>query len=390
MSLVSPGDHVLLLRGLYGGTHSFLMSEFSKWGIEFDFVSGDVDDFAAKCRNTTKLAFVESPTNPCLDILDLRGVAEFASSRGIVTIIDNTFASPINQNPLEFGFDLVVHSGTKYLGGHSDLSCGAVVGRSELVDPIRDLGRKYGGTLNPLVCHLLERSIKTLDVRVQRQNENALALADFLESHKAVEKVLYPGLSSHSRHELAATQMRGFGGMLSFELREDIALGDFLTHLKLITPAMSLGGVESTISVPVFTSHKEMSADDRRQCGVTPNLMRFSTGIENKQDLIADLTQAFAHCLQAAATGDCMKTYIMDSFTDLPFHGNPAGVCLVEEEPADNIKLLIAQELGLSETAFVQPMQSSARYQICYFSRATGQVKTEVDPIVGSRRQHAD
>lgn len=292
MSLVSPGDHVLLLRGLYGGTHSFLVTELKKWGVDFDFASTDIEDFRSKLRDNTVLAFVESPTNPCLDILDLQAMSALGREAGVVTAIDNTFASPINQNPIDLGFDLVLHSGTKYLGGHSDLSCGAVVGRADVIARVRALALKYGGTLNPIVCHLLERSIKTLDVRVKRQNENALAVADFLESHAAVARVLYPGLTSHAGHELAAEQMRGFGGMMSFELLSSSVVRRFLESLTLVTPAMSLGGVESIMSVPVFTSHKDMSEQERLECGVRPNLIRFSVGIEDKDDLIADLGQA--------------------------------------------------------------------------------------------------
>lgn len=292
MSLVKPGDHVLLLNGLYGGTHSFLVEEFAKWGIEYDFVVADPDQFAKKCRSNTVLAYVESPTNPCLDILDLKAVAAFARERNILTAIDNTFASPVNQNPIDFGIDLVVHSGTKYLGGHSDLSCGAVVGPTDLMKRVQSQARNYGGTLNPIVCNMLERSIKTLHIRVERQTENATAVAEFLESHSAVSRVLYPGLKSHAHYELAASQMRGSGGMMSFELDSSIPIRDFLSNLEVITPAMSLGGVESTMTVPVFTSHKYMSEEDRIACGVTPSLIRFSVGIEDSNDLIFDLNRA--------------------------------------------------------------------------------------------------
>ena len=194
LSLVKPGDHLLMLRGLYGGTHSFLVSELTKWGVDFDFAA-NIDEFAAKCRPNTVLAYIESPTNPCLDILDLRAMVQFARDAGVLTVIDNTFASPINQNPIDFGIDLVVHSGTKYLGGHSDLTSGAVVGSRNLLDRVAEQARKFGGALNPQDCHLLERSLKTLDVRVTRQNENGMAVATFLQSHHAVTRILYPGLS---------------------------------------------------------------------------------------------------------------------------------------------------------------------------------------------------
>lgn len=292
MSLVKPGDHVLLMQELYGGSHAFLIHEFTKLGIEFDFVAGGVDEFRAKRRDNTVLAYIETPTNPCLRILDIKAMAEFAQDAGIVTVIDNTFASPINQNPIDHGIDVVVHSGTKYLGGHSDLSSGAVVGPAPVMAKVRAQAKMYGGNLNAISCYLLDRSIKTLDVRMQRQNANAMAVATFLNEHDAITRVLYPGLPSHPGHEIALSQMHGFGAMLSFELNPDIVVRDFLTSLKLITPAMSLGGVESTVTVPVLTSHKEMTPEDREKCGVTPSLIRFSIGVEDSRDLVTDLQQA--------------------------------------------------------------------------------------------------
>ena len=292
LSLIKPGDHVLLLKGLYGGSHAFVTHEFTKWGIEFDFVDCSVEEFRAKRRENTVLAYVESPTNPCMGILDLRELGNVARELGFLTIVDNTFATPINQNPIDLGMNLVVHSATKYLGGHSDLSAGVVVGDIELIDKVRVHARRYGGNLNAQSCHLLERSIKTLDVRVQRQNENAMAVARFLDRHPSVQRVLYPGRESHPGHEAAGRQMRGFGGMMSFELKGDIPVRDFLTRLKLITPAMSLGGVESTVTVPVYTSHKAMSAEGQREAGVTPGLIRISIGIEAAADLVSDLEQA--------------------------------------------------------------------------------------------------
>ena len=292
MSLVSPGDHVLLMRELYGGSHAFLIHEFTKLGIEFDFVSGGVDEFHEKKRDNTTLVYIETPTNPCLRILDIKALADFARDAGATTVIDNTFASPINQNPIDHGIDVIVHSGTKYLGGHSDLSSGAVVGPTAIMGKVRQQAKMYGGNLNAISCHLLDRSLKTLDVRVQRQNQNAMTVAQFLDGQDAIARVLYPGLPAHPGHEVAARQMTGFGGMLSFELNADVPVREFLLNLKLITPAMSLGGVESTVTVPMLTSHKEMTAEDREKCGVTPSLIRFSVGVESADDLIADLQQA--------------------------------------------------------------------------------------------------
>lgn len=294
MPFVKPGDHVILLRGLYGGTHSFVTNEFAKWGIEYDFASADLGEFESLIRPTTRLIYVETPTNPCLEILDLQSLVSLAKSKNILTVIDNTFATPINQNPIKLGIDLVIHSGTKYLGGHSDLSCGAVVGKSQLVSKVLANARNYGGTLNPASCHLLERSLQTLDVRMQRQNSNALAVSQYLEAHERIDKVLYPGLPSHPQHQLAAKQMSGFGGMIAFELANGFCVIDFLRALKLATPAMSLGGVETTLTIPALTSHKLMPEADRQACGVTENMVRFSTGIESAQDLIEDLEQALA------------------------------------------------------------------------------------------------
>ena len=295
MSIVAPGDHVLLLQELYGGTHKFLINEFTKFGIEFDFVDGGVEEFRGKLRDNTKVVYVESPTNPCHRILDLKALAAFAQEAGIVSVIDNTFASPINQNPIDFGIDVVVHSATKYLGGHSDLSCGCVLGKKEFIEKFGSQARLYGGNLNAIDCYLLERSIKTLDVRIQRQNAGAMTIAEFLCEQPAVSRVLYPGLPAHPGHEIAAAQMHGFGGMVSFELAEPNLVTNFLTSLNVITPAMSLGGVESTVTVPALTSHLAMTPEDRENCGVTPGLIRFSVGIEAAADLKADLAQALEH-----------------------------------------------------------------------------------------------
>ena len=294
MPFVKPGDHVILLRDLYGGTHSFVTREFAKWGIEYDFASSDLNEFETLIRPTTRLIYVETPTNPCLGILDLKSLATLTKSKDILTVIDNTFATPINQNPIKLGIDLVIHSGTKYLGGHSDLSCGAVVGESRHMDAVLANARNYGGTLNPASCHLLERSLQTLDVRVQRQNSNALAVAQFLEASEQIGNVLYPGLPSHPQHQMAARQMSGFGGMIAFELADGLDVTNFLRALRVATPAMSLGGVETTLTIPALTSHKLMPEADRQSCGVTENMVRFSTGIESAQDLIEYLEQALA------------------------------------------------------------------------------------------------
>jgi cystathionine beta-lyase len=230
-----------------------------------------------------------------MDIIDIRKVAAFARLKGIITIIDNTFASPVNQTPIDLGVDIVVHSGTKYLGGHSDLCCGVVVASKQNTEHIRAMARHLGGSLNAVSCYLLERSLKTLILRVHRQTQNAARISEFLSGHKYVLKVNYPGLPCFKGHEIAKSQMTGFGGMLSFELDESrVIITDFLRRLKLIRPAVSLGGVESIICAPARTSHARMSAEERVRVGIKDSLLRLSTGIEHADDLIADLSQALA------------------------------------------------------------------------------------------------
>ncbi len=292
LSLLKPGDHVLIQRGLYGGTHAFLLHEFAQWNIAYEFISTDLDEFRGKVRPNTRFVLVESPTICRYLEACYPGFIEIARETGVITIIDNTLASPIHQNPIEYGFDLVLHSGTKYLGGHSDLSAGAVVGSAERIDTIRKGAARYGGMLDPLACHWLDRSLKTLDVRVQRQTENAQAIAEFLEGHEHACGVRYPGLPSHPGHTLAASQMRGFGGMIAFEIAPDRSPRALLEAFQLITPALSFGGVETTISIPALSANKEMSEADRQACGVTSHLFRFSVGIEKIDDLIGDLDRA--------------------------------------------------------------------------------------------------
>jgi cystathionine beta-lyase len=247
LAFAHAGDHVVLLDALYGGTHAFATDTFDRLGISYAFAATDADSIAEALRPETKVMVLESPTNPLLGVLDIRRVADIARSRNITTIMDNTFATPINQNPLALGMDVVVNSGTKYLGGHSDLCCGVAVASVEKAEAIRSLACHLGGSLNAITCYLLERSLKTLALRVERQSHNAGTIAEFLASHKAVGRVNYPGLPGFKGHEIAKTQMKGFGGMLSFELDEALAPAFFLRSLRLITPALSLGGVETLI-----------------------------------------------------------------------------------------------------------------------------------------------
>ena len=293
LSLVGAGDHVILQDELYGGTYALVTHQFERLGIRYSFVPKSVDAIEEAITAETKLILIETPTNPLLGIIDIEQVAELASKRSITTMIDNTFASPINQNPLRYGIDIVVHSGTKYIGGHSDICCGAVLTRKEIVEPIRLTAMDLGGSLNATTCALVERSLKTLHLRVTRQSENALAIASRLHEHDKIERVFYPGLPSHPDHRIAATQMSGFGGMVSFNLADSAGLSlDFLRRLELIVPALSLGGIESTICAPAQTSHKKMSQEARERIGVTDRLLRLSVGIEHHDDLLDDLFQA--------------------------------------------------------------------------------------------------
>jgi cystathionine beta-lyase len=292
--LLKKGDHVVFTEGLYGGTHALIVTELERFGISHSFAATGVASLEAAVRDNTRLIYVESPSKPLLSIVDLAAVAEMAKKRGILTAIDSTFASPILQNPLDHGFDLVMHSGTKYLGGHSDLCCGTVNGPARLIDRIRDHSVAHGGCLNAQDCHLLERSLKTLELRVTRQSDNAMAIAGELSRHKAIRKVFYPGLKHHPGHQIAARQMSGFGGMLSFELQDGIDPLAYLRRLELVKCAVSLGGVETTICQPVATSHQKVPQVERLRLGITPHLLRLSTGIEDAEDIAADLLQALA------------------------------------------------------------------------------------------------
>jgi cystathionine beta-lyase/cystathionine gamma-synthase len=295
MAVVKAGEHVIFQADLYGGTQYMIRTELIPQGIDCTLVDGsDVRNFEAAIRPNTKAIYIETPSNPLLKIVDIAGVAALAKASGLVTMIDNTFASPINQNPITFGIDLVLHSGAKYLGGHSDILFGVAVGSAEWIARLHAKSLVYGGNLNGDTCALIDRSLKTLAVRVQRHNENALAVAQFMEDLPMVRKVYYPGLPSNEGFALAQKQMHGFGGMLSFELRinhlSDIDL--FLDTLKIITPAVSLGGVESLITSPRLTSHANVPLEEREKMGITDGLLRLSVGIEALEDLKTDLLEA--------------------------------------------------------------------------------------------------
>lgn len=290
--LLDSGDHVVLTEGLYGGTHALIVNELERFGITYSFAVPDSASIEAAIKPETKMIFLESPSNPLLNVIDLAAVAGFAKTRGIITAIDNTFATPILQNPLVHGFDLVMHSGTKYLGGHSDLCCGTVNGSADHIAKIRNHLVNHGGCLNAQDCHLLERSLKTLELRVNRQSSNAAVIAARLDQHENIKAVYYPGLEKHPGHDIATRQMDGYGGMLSFELANHIDPEAYLRRLQLVICAVSLGGVETTICQPVATSHQKVSEKERQRLGITAGLLRLSVGIEDAEDIVADLMQA--------------------------------------------------------------------------------------------------
>jgi cystathionine beta-lyase/cystathionine gamma-synthase len=307
LALVKTGDHIVAQRDIYGGATKFLTQWLPKFGVETTLVdTTDYEQHAKAVRPNTKILYLESPTNPTLRVVDLKKVAALARQHGLITLIDSTFSTPINCRPVEFGIDLVMHSGTKYFAGHSDLICGIVAGRGDLIDTIHATRTTIGCNMDPHAAWLLLRGIRTLAVRVQRQNENALQVAKFLKGHSKVRSVSYPFLEGHPQRALAMEQMRGAGGVLSFEVDgtgEDAC--HFAEALQLFTLAPSLGGVDSLVTIPVITSHSMIRPEERQKMGVTEQMVRLSVGVENVQDLIADLEQAFAvvrgGAMQAAA-----------------------------------------------------------------------------------------
>ena len=294
LSILSSGDHLLAQECLYGGTHDFITKDLETFGISYDFINGnDPDSWKHKLKPNTKALYVESLTNPLLQVADLTAVVEFAKSHGVISLIDNTFPSPVNFRPPEWGFDLSLHSCTKYLNGHSDIVAGAVIGRADLIQKVTHKLNHLGGSLDPHACFLLHRGLKTLAVRVKFQNESTLKIAKFLEENPAINNVNYPGLKSHPMHQRARELFDGFSGMLSFELNGDTQAADrFIQNTTLPISAPSLGGVESLITRPALTSHSGMSPEDRQATGISDTLIRLSVGIEATEDIIEDLDQA--------------------------------------------------------------------------------------------------
>jgi cystathionine beta-lyase/cystathionine gamma-synthase len=291
LGLLKSGDHIVAQRDIYGGVTKFFTQWLPKLGIEVTLVdTNDYEQHVRAIRPNTKMLYLESPTNPVALVIDLKKVAGIAKKHNLISMIDSTFATPINQRPAEYGIDLVMHSGTKYFGGHSDLIAGIVAGRQDLIDQIHETRTTLGGSMDPHAAWLLLRGIKTLAVRVQRQNENALKIAQFLAQHPKVRRVFYPFLEGNPQRALAMEQMSGGGGVLSFEVD---GTGDdarrLAEALRLFTLAASLGGVDSLVTIPVLTSHAMISAEERRKMGVTEQMIRLSVGIESADDLIADV-----------------------------------------------------------------------------------------------------
>lgn len=292
-AFLKQGDHVVIQQVVYGGTYNFIVKEFDKYGIEYSFTESDqLEDFKSLIKPNTKILYIETPSNPLLGITDMIEISKLAKKHDILTMIDNTFASPINQNPYDFGIDIVIHSATKYMGGHSDISAGAIAASKEHIEQIWNTAINFGGNLSDQTVWLLERSLKTLNLRVKAQTINAQKMAEYLDQNTNIDAVYYPGLENHPQYEIAKRQMKGFGAMLSFELKEGIDAMDFQNNLQLIKPSMSLAGLESTTVSPTQTTHALLSEEQRLERGIKDGLIRFSVGIEEPEDLISDIEQA--------------------------------------------------------------------------------------------------
>jgi len=295
LGALKQGDEVISTAQTYGGTYRLMRDEFPDWGIGVKRAQTSLEGIEALVTPRTKVLYVETPTNPTLRLVDLQKAVAFANRHKLISIIDNTFATPLLQRPIDLGFDMVVHSATKYLGGHSDIIAGAAVGSKKWMDRIRHMIIDLGGSMDPEAAFLLIRGMKTLGLRIARQCENAQAVAEFLEKHAKVAKVHYPGLKSHADHALAKRQMKAFGSMLAFDLKGGLpAARKFCDRVRLFLLAASLGGVESLVVLPIYSSHYNMSVEELERVGVTPGTVRVSVGLEDADDLIRDLQQALA------------------------------------------------------------------------------------------------
>jgi cystathionine beta-lyase/cystathionine gamma-synthase len=296
LAVLNPGDHLLSSEWIYGGTRRLFLEEFTRFGIEVSFVNPDRRrEWRSKLRKNTRAIFVETPTNPLMRVLDIKWLAVLAEAEGIALLVDSTFATPINFRPLEHGADVVIHSATKYLNGHSDVIAGAVAGAETVVEEVRERMKLWGQALDPHAAWLVERGLKTLAVRMARHNQTGLEVATWLEQHPKVRRVHYPGLPSHPDHGLGATVLDGFSGMVGLELEGGARAAErCLRALRLFIHAPSLGGVESLISEPRLTSHTGLSAEERAAAGIPDGFLRLSLGLEDPQDLIEDLARGLA------------------------------------------------------------------------------------------------
>ncbi len=294
--LLKSGDHAIVSRNVYGGTYRIAKFVLEEFGIEFDFIdTTDLGAVKSAVKPNTKMLFIESPTNPTMEITDLRAAAKFCKTRKLISVVDSTFATPYLQNPLDFGIDIVLHSATKYLNGHSDMLGGLIVLNDPgMIEKLRFIQKSVGGILSPFEAWMCLRGIKTLAVRMARHDSNAMEVANFLNRQRKVKRVHYPGLISHPQHWLAQKQMRGFGGMISFDIGSLDKAKKFLKAVRLCVLAESLGGVETLISHPATMTHASLPHNERERIGVTDGLIRLSVGIEDVEDIIADLKQALA------------------------------------------------------------------------------------------------
>ena len=297
LAFLNSGDHIIFQNDIYGGTRNLVEAQFIRYGIEYSFTEGiDIDHFEKKIKKNTKAIYIETPSNPLLKIIDIKKVANLAKANNLISFIDNTFATPLIQKPHLLGIDIVIQSATKYFGGHSDICAGAIASSTEHKDIIWNLSKNIGGSLSDYTAWLLERSMKTLSVRFYAQQKNAIQLANYLNGCNSIDKLYYPGLSSHPGHSIAKKQMDGFGAVISFELNKKIDPKLFLKSLNMINPSMSFAGVESTMLSPAETSHYLLTPEDRLSQGITDNLIRFSVGIEDVPDVIDDFEQALNKC----------------------------------------------------------------------------------------------
>ena len=297
LAFLGSGDHIVIQNDIYGGTRNLVEAQFKRYGIQYSFSDGlDVKSFEKEIMPNTKAIYIETPSNPLLKLVDIKEIANLSKSNGLISFIDNTFATPLIQKPHKLGIDIILHSATKYFGGHSDICAGAVASTSEHREIIWNLSKNIGGSLSDYTAWLLERSMKTLSVRFFAQQKNAVELSKYLIDCKHIDKVFYPGLEDHINHDIAKKQMDGFGAVISFELNKKMDPKTFLKSLKMINPSMSFAGVESTMLSPAETSHYLLTPEDRIAQGITDNLIRFSVGIEDVPDIQNDIEQAFNNC----------------------------------------------------------------------------------------------